>query len=457
MSNSITFYGAAGEVTGSCALVQTGHSQVLVDCGLWQGRHFSEDRNAAVFPFNPRTIDAVILTHAHMDHCGRLPLLIRAGYRGPIFTTAPTADFAMVMLADSAKVMQREAVRRGKPALYTPADVVALQSHWRLLPYRTQRQILPDIAVQLRDAGHILGSAFVQLTLGQGSQARTVVMSGDLGNPPAPIVADTEFISGADYVVVEATYGGRIHEPADLRLELLQRAVKQSIGRGGVLMIPAFALERTQEVLYELNHLIEQGVVSRVPVYVDSPLAIAANAVYRRYVDVYDEASRKLILAGDDIFNFPGLVYTRSVPESKTINDAAKPKVILAGSGMLVGGRITHHLIRYLPDPNSQVLIITYQPEGGLGRRLLEGAKRVEIDGKTVTVRAKVTAIGAYSSHADQPKLLHWIKAMTEPKPRLAMIVHGEPKPARMLADGLQQKLGITSVVPTFGQTIVLS
>lgn len=454
--SSITFYGAAGEVTGSCALVKTGHSTVLVDCGLFQGRRFAEDRNALPFAFDPKDLDAVILTHAHMDHCGRLPLLVQAGYRGPIFTTAATADLATVMLTDSAKVMQREAVRRGKKPLYTTADVVALQSHWRLLPYRTRRQILPDVAVQLYDAGHILGSTFVQVTLLRGSEVKTLVMSGDLGNPPAPIVSDTEFIAGADYVVIESTYGGRIHEPADVRLELLQQAVTESIGRGGVLMIPAFALERTQEVLYELNHLIEQGIVPRVPVYVDSPLAIAANAVYRRYVDLYDPPSRKLILSGDDIFNFPGLIYTRSVAESKKINDALKPKVILAGSGMLVGGRITHHLKRYLPDPHSHLLIISYQPAGGLGRRLLEGAKRVEIDGQLVTVRAKVTAIGAYSSHADQPKLLHWVKSMTDPKPKLAIIVHGEPKPARMLADGLQQKLGISGIVPKFGQTIVL-
>jgi len=454
--SSITFYGAAGEVTGSCALVKTDHASVLVDCGLFQGRQFAEDRNAAPFVFDPRTLDAVVLTHAHMDHCGRLPLLAKAGYRGPIYTTAATADFTMVMLTDSAKVMKREAQRRGTKPLYELKDVLALQPRWRLLPYRNQRQVLPDVAVQLYDAGHILGAAFAQLILGRGSEARTLVISGDLGNPPAPIVEDTEFISGADYVVIESTYGGRIHEPAELRLQLLQRAIKQSIGQGGVLMIPAFALERTQEVLYELNQLIEQGAVPRVPVYVDSPLAIAANAVYRRYVNLYDEPSRKLILAGDDIFNFPGLVYTPSVPESKKINDSPKPKVILAGSGMLMGGRMVHHLVRYLPDPKSHLLIISYQPEGGLGRKLLAGARRVEIEGKTVTVRAAVSAIGAYSSHADQPKLLHWVKAMTAPKPKLAIIVHGESKPAQMLADGLKQKLEIDSVVAKAGQSIEL-
>jgi metallo-beta-lactamase family protein len=274
-----------------------------------------------------------------------------------------------------------------------------------------------------------------------------------LGNPPAPIVGDTEFCGGADIVVMESTYGGRIHEPATMRLAMLQKAIMECIRRRGVLMIPAFSLERTQEVLYELNSLVENNHIPHLPIFVDSPLAIRAVEVYRRYEKMFDKESQQLIKSGDDLFKFPGLKYTKTVEESKTINSQRPPFVVMAGSGMCTGGRIVHHLKHHLGDPNSHVLIISYQPEGSVGRQLIAHAKTVIITDESVRVRASASAIGSYSSHADQPKLLHWVKSMVSPKPKQVYIVHGELKSNEMLADGLLQKLEVASVVPEYGKT----
>ncbi len=447
----ITFHGAAREVTGSCHLIDTDHSRLLIDCGMFQGRKFAEEENADDFPFDPKSIDAVVLTHAHMDHCGRLPKLVKDGFRGSIFCTAATRDFAAVMLRDSAKVIWWEAKKDQRPPVYENKHVTQAVRQMVAVPYHQTKRVTDDVTVELFDAGHILGSAFARLTVGRGSDRKTVLFSGDLGNPPAPIVRDTEPAVGADYVVVESTYGNRVHEPASQRLQLLQQAVEQSVKRGGTLMIPAFALERTQEVLYELNHLVENDIVPDVPIYVDSPLAIAATAVYKKYTKYYDKESKALIQAGDDLFNFPGLQYTKTVQQSKKINSTNPPKVILAGSGMLVGGRMMHHLKRYLPDPNSHLLIISYQPKGGLGRKLLDGARFVMVDDDRIPVRCHISAIGGYSSHADQPKLLRWLEAVKQPQPQKVFIVHGEPPAAQALAQKLQSR-GVTAVVPAKDQ-----
>ena len=444
----LSFHGAVREVTGSCYLVETKTAKFLVDCGMFQGTRFAEDQNYQAFDFDPKTLDFVLVTHAHFDHVGRLPKLRLAGFRGPIYATEPTRALADILLRDAARIIVQEAAEDRHAPLYTEKDIPGLMRQFKVIGYRKKIKIAADVVVRFRDAGHILGSSSIELWLGRGQHQKKLVFSGDLGNPPVPLLHDTEFIDGADIVVMESTYGGRVHEPARMRHDMLRDIIRSTIKRGGTLMIPAFAIERTQELLYEFNHLIEEHEVPSVPVYVDSPMAIKVTRAYHDHRAFFDKASQKLMAAGDDIFHFPKLQLTSTVAQSKKINARKGPKVIIAGSGMMTGGRISHHLQRYLPDPKSQLLIIGYQAQGTLGRELFEGQKRVKIHKQTVQVKAAVTAIGAYSAHADQPKLLHWVKQMRRPKPRHVFLTHGEPKASQMLADGLAQKLRLTSTIP---------
>jgi len=448
----ISFHGACREITGSCHLVETNKAKFLVDCGLFQGRDFFTKKNFDPFDFDPAEIDFVLLTHAHLDHCGRLPKLYEEGFHGKIFSTSATKDLAEVILLDSARVIAQEAGKINLPPLYSGEDVVKIVGQFETVDYRQERVISPEIKIRARDAGHILGSAIFEIWINDDGREKKIVFSGDLGNPPTPIIKDTEFIDGAEAVVIESTYGGLVHEPSEERIQLLRRTVVESVGRGGVLMIPSFALERTQEVLYELNYLVENKQIPSVPIFVDSPLAIKATAVYKKYTNLYDEESRRLIEAGDNLFNFPGLRYTASIEESKIINGTPPPKVIIAGSGMCTGGRMPHHLLRYLGQPENQLLIISYQAEGSLGRRLFDGEKNVYIEKEKVKVRAKISAIGAYSSHADQPKIINWIKKMDAPRPQKFFVVHGEIEKNTALAEGIKENLDTEVIIPGYGQ-----
>jgi len=444
----ISFHGAAREVTGSCMLVETNKTKFLVDCGMFQGTRFAREENFEPWAFNPKEIDFLILTHAHVDHCGRLPSLARDGFKGKIYSTPATRDLSEIIMLDSAKVIKEEVQRHGGPVLFKEGDVFSVMQQFWGIEYGVKQKLSDDVTVRFRDAGHILGSASIEVWAKEGIKTKKIVFSGDLGNPPAPIVRDTEFIDGADFVVIESTYGGRIHEPSEMRSNLLKQAVMESIGKGGVLMIPIFALERTQEVLYELNQLSESRQIPKVPIFLDSPLAINALDIYRRYTKLFGDESRKRIESGDDIFKFEGLELAKTSEQSKKINHVSPPKVILAGSGMSNGGRILYHLKLYLPGAKNQMLIISYQSEGSLGRQLRDGAKKVMIDGEPIGVKAKITAIGSYSSHADQPKLLHWLKSIASPSPKTVFIEHGEEKSILMLEDGIKQKLGLNTVIP---------
>ncbi|MFA5021834.1 MAG: MBL fold metallo-hydrolase [Patescibacteria group bacterium] len=445
----VSFHGACREVTGSCILVETKKSKFLVDCGIFQGKHFYSPRNLDLFSFDAKSIDFVLLTHAHLDHCGRLPKLVEEGFAGTVYSTDATADFAEIMLLDSANVILHESQRDSLKPLYLESDVKAVMKLFSPIAYDRIQQITPEIKIQLRDAGHILGSAIFEVWITEDGQEQKLVFSGDLGNPPAPIVKDTEFVTGADLVFMESTYAGITHESSEQRVELLRSAIKNSVGQGGVLLIPSFALERTQEVLYEIHRLQENNQIPPVSVFVDSPLAIKATAVYKKYIDMYDEESRAWIMRGDDLFNFPGLKYTSSVAESKTINITPPPKVILAGSGMCTGGRMPHHLKFNLSNPKTHLLIIAYQVPGSLGRELLDGAKRVIIEGETIGVRAQVSAIGGYSSHADEPKLMNWVSQIVKPKPQKIFVVHGEEERNLILRKVLQQS-GLEAIVPEY-------
>ena len=345
---TVTFHGGAGQVTGANYLVSSDDTRILIDCGLVQGGRFSESQNSKPFPYDPASIGAVFVTHAHIDHTGRLPQLVQSGFKGTVYSTPPTRDFAELLLYDSEHVIRGELEREGLPPLYTPEDVAALMERWAGVGYHKPITVGP-FKVTLYDAGHILGSSSIMVE----AEGTKIIFSGDLGNPPTPIIKPTEYISEADYCLVESTYGNRVHEDFERRKDLLEDAIEDAVKSGGVLMIPAFAMERTQELLFELNELAEHGRIPKIPIFIDSPLAIKLTGVYQKYQNYFNQEAWNLVRSGDAIFNFPGLKMTLTVEQSKEINDVPPPKIIIAGSGMSQGGRILHHERRYLSDPKT--------------------------------------------------------------------------------------------------------
>jgi len=448
--------GVAGSVTGACYLLSTKNTKVLIDCGMFQGSRFAELNNFDPFPFNPAELSAVIVTHAHIDHSGRLPKLARDGFSGKLYGTDPTLDFAQVLLNDSEHILREEAKREGIEPAYTLKDVEKIFKFADPKRYGEEIVVSDDIRFVLRNAGHILGSAIVELFVknGQGNEIK-IVFSGDLGNYPAPVIGDTEFIEDADYLLVESAYGDRLHENLKERKDMLEDVIEETIKKGGVLMIPAFATERTQELLYELNELVENGRIDRVPVFLDSPLAIKITEIYKRQESYFDKKTKHLIETGDDVFNFPGLKFTPSTDESKNIARQQGPKIVIAGSGMSNAGRIVHHETNYLPDPNSTLLIIGFQVKGSLGRRLLEGAKKVRILGREVNVNAKVVNIGGYSAHADQKQLLNWISPMRHTLKKV-FVVQGDEDASKTLAQKVRDELALSAETPEINQEVFL-
>lgn len=442
----LTFHGGAGQVTGANFLVSAGEARILVDCGLVQGGRFCEPHNCEPFPYEPASIAAVFVTHAHIDHTGRLPQLVKNGFKGTVYSTPPTRDFSELLLYDSEHVIRSELKREGLPPLYASEDVSALMERWEGVEYHQAVTVGP-FTVTLYDAGHILGSSSIMVE----TEGKKIIFSGDLGNPPTPIIKPTEYVSGADYCVVESTYGNRVHEDFEQRKDLLEDAIEETVKAGGVLMIPAFAMERTQELLFELNGLVEQRRIPKVPIFIDSPLAIKLTAVYQKYQNYFNQEAWNLIKSGDALFNFPGLRMTLTTEQSKEINDVPSPKVIIAGSGMSQGGRILHHERRYLSDPTSAILFIGYQAAGSLGRRIFDGAPTVTIFGEEVPVRCRRLAIGSYSAHADQPKLLAWVRHMRGLL--RAFVVQGEEEASAALAQKIRDELASDALVPKAGET----
>ncbi|MBP9869623.1 MBL fold metallo-hydrolase [Patescibacteria group bacterium] len=445
----ISFHGATREVTGSCYLVEGGRSRVLIDCGMFQGSSMADAKNFRDFGFDASTIDAVVVTHAHLDHVGRIPKLIKNGFRGTVYATGPTAKLMKLVLEDAEKVMEDDLRRESRPKLYEREDVDQAMKRVKAVDY-SRRVKLDGLSFRFRDAGHILGSSFVEIEEAGGARA---AFSGDLGNVPDPILKPTAQLAAQDVLIMESTYGNRLHEELSERKNELQRAVEATIKRGGVLLIPAFAIERTQELLFELNHLVENGLIPKTDMYLDSPLAIKAGDIMISYPQYYNEDALKLVSMGDDLFSFPGLHRTLSRDESKVINEAPWPKIVIAGSGMMNGGRILHHLIRYLGNSKCTVLIIGYQAEGTLGRKLYRGEKRVDVLGERIDVKAKIVSIGGYSAHADQKQLVNWVRT-AERLPGRAFCTHGEELAAAGLASRLKEDLGVQADVPRFEQTI---
>ena len=426
-------------MTGANYLVEGKSAKVLVDCGLRQGSSICEKQNWDPFPYNPSEIKAVFITHSHIDHIGLLPKLYKDGFRGKVFSTSACRDFSELLLYDSQHVLSLDASEKRKSMLYEESHIVELMKLWEGVDYYKPVKV-DNLEAVFYDAGHILGSSFILINDGK----TRIVFSGDLGNNPAPIIGDKDKMPESDYCLIESTYGDRVHEGVNERKEIIEDLIEDTVKSKGVLMIPAFAMERTQELLYEINDLSIHGRIPRTPIFVDSPLAIRLTEVYQHYY--------KVLKSGEFLFDFPDLKKTLTTEESKSINNINPPKIIIAGSGMMHAGRILHHLKFYLPDPNSTLLIVGYQAEGSLGRRLFDGVKKVKIFGDVVSVNARIKAMGGYSAHADQPQLISWLESQRQSLKKV-FVVQGEEGPSNILAQKIKDDLAINAEVPEFGKT----
>lgn len=447
----ITSHGAAREVTGSCHCLETTSARVLIDCGMFQGSAFNDARNFRPFAFNAKDVDAVILTHAHLDHIGRLPKLVREGFHGTIYTTPPTAKMARIILEDAYEIMEEQFEKEYRPKLYEQEDLAKALSLIKTIEYSTWKTI-EDIKFRFREAGHIFGSAFVEIEERGGAR---IVFSGDIGNVDMPILRPTAQIGSSDVLYIESTYGNRIHEDVSTRSALFEKIVLDTYQKKGVLLIPAFAVERTQALLYDLNAMFEYHGMKEYDVYLDSPMAIKMTEVMQEYPKYYDKEAAKLVMHGDDFLTFPNLHLCKSRSESKSINEIKPPKIIIAGSGMMNGGRITHHLLRYLGRRNTTLLIVGYQATGTLGRKLYMGEKRVRVNDEFIDVQANVVTIGSFSAHGDQKKLINWIRG-AKTKPKKVFCVHGEDESCVALATTITSELGISADTPKFEETVTI-
>jgi metallo-beta-lactamase family protein len=457
----LTFNGAAGIVTGSCYLLEAAGKRVLIDCGMFQGGKDTTKRNYERFRFDPKRIDFLLLTHAHIDHCGLIPKLVKSGFRGSIIATPPTVDLATIMLEDSASVNREETMqenrrrqREGLPPrkpLYTMEDVKAALNYFRPLGYNQQYTLTDKIRIRMRNAGHILGSAMIEVSVTEHGRTRKLLFTGDMGQGGTPIVDDPEIIDGAEYVLIESTYGSRIHGDVKTRQEMLSKAVIDTHKRGGVLMIPSFAVERTQEIIYYLHRMERDGSLPDEPVFLDSPLAIEATKVFNSNMRYFSKELRREFRAP---FSFRRLKFLKSIDDSMTVNDYRGPCIVIAGNGMCTAGRIKFHLKHHLWSDRNTVLFVGYQAEGTLGRVILEGAKKVHLMGIEVAVKAHVAKVDSFSSHIDGGGMIKWLGRMKQ-KPRRLFIVHGEVESARELEVRLR-KAGYRTHVPIIGETVDL-
>lgn len=446
----ITFCGASEEVTGSCYLLEVGDEKILIDCGLFQGGKFSSERNYEPFPFDPSEIKYVLLTHAHQDHCGRLPQLVKKGFSGKIITTSATRDLAEVILFDSAELIREEAEREGTPILYDDADVRAMLKHFQPISYNEKFDVTRGISVCFQEAGHILGAAIIEIW----AEGKKLVFSGDIGYEPLLLIRPKAKIEKADIVICESTYGDRSHVREDKK-EIIKKAVMDIQRKKAVLLIPAFALERTQELLLELNNLVEHHEIETLDIFVDSPLAIKVTEIFDKHKNFYNEKIQNQ-LKKDQIFRFPGLKFTEEVAQSKFINTSPKPKVVIAGSGMCNGGRILHHFRHNLQNNDNIVLIVGFQVRGTNGSKLLDGAKTLRIFDEDIKVRSEIRKTDAFSGHADQEQLLGWLNNFKEKESLKLFLTHGEKTTIQTFSEKIRKDLKMNPVIPQYRETITL-
>ncbi len=498
----LSFLGAASTVTGSQFLLETDRAKVLVDCGMFQGSPHEVEHNRVAPAYDPRSLDALLLTHAHLDHCGLIPLMYARGMRAPIFATAGTMELAGLVLLDSAKLQEEFAERRARSGasgadeeeaarehvrgemrdperaiiaqephattaidlpLYTVADAQASLGAFRAIPYDKEIAVAPGVRATLVDAGHILGSAMIRVTArDRDGPERVIVFSGDIGRPNTPIIRDPTSLADADYVVMESTYGGREHDPQGEALRVLAETVTLVKQANGVLLVPSFAIGRTQEVVFELDRLVKERRIPRLRLYLDSPMASKATDIYRRHSEYFDEETRALLARRDDPLDYPGAVVTNDAADSKKIRTAARPYMIVASNGMLTGGRVLHHLRDLIEDPRATILFVGYQGEGTLGAHLQAGAKQVKLDGQMREVRCGVRSISGFSAHADESELEAWIGNFARSRsadgariPKTVFLVHGDPEAEAALEQRVRA-LGFATHVPTWRETVTL-
>lgn len=445
----ISFHGGVGNVTGANFLLDTGELKILVDCGLIQGDRFAMATNCDTFAYNPADIDVLLVTHAHADHIGRIPKLMRDGFKGVIYSTPPTRDLALVMLRDAYRVMLYESERYGTERCFEEKDIDTALSLWKTHPYHESFELPSGITVHFTDAGHILGSAMITLT----RNGKKFLFTGDIGNIPQPLLNPPEIVTDYDYLLMESVYGDRMHEEVKERTELLKMHIEDTIKKQGTLIIPAFSLERTQGMLFEINNFFEHHLITPIPVFLDSPLAISVTEMYRTYTTYLKDEVQEQIRGGDDIFDFPKLSFTRTMKDSREIDKVHGAKIIIAGSGMSHGGRILEHEKKYLEDPKTTLLLVGYQAVGSFGRLLADGAKTVRILDTDVKVRAKIAHIHGYSGHADRDQLIEFVSKGCE-KAKHVFVCMGEERSALFLVQRLRDYLGVHAVAPSQDESI---
>ncbi len=467
MQIKLQFLGAAQNVTGSRHLLQANGTNILVDCGLYQERQF-KSRNWDPFPIPPDSVDAVLLTHAHLDHCGLLPKLVREGFKGKIYCTAATSEIAQIILLDSAHLQEEDAEykrkrheREGRKGpypeipLYTVEEAQASFQHFAPIEYKKPIEIVNGVEATFYDAGHVLGSSMIKVKVPLNGQNRTVVFSGDVGRPHRPIVRDPSCIDQADYVLIESTYGDRVHQDVEDTKKTIAEVINSTKKAGGNIIIPSFALERSQEVLYYINELLLENKIPHLKVFLDSPMASSITKVFQKHRELYDKEMTEYIRQNESPFDFPGLKMAGTTDESKAINHIKEPVIIIAGSGMCTGGRVKHHLVNNIAIPENTIMFVGYQAVGTLGRRIVDGEKEVRILGQQYPVKAKIVQVNGFSSHADKNELLKWLSCLGKP-PKKIFVVHGESDSAHQFGNFIREKIGWQVAVPAYQDEIIL-